>query len=119
MFRGAVRRRRCLVSADGFYGWQQWPGGERGKKQPYFIHRSDDGPFAFAGLCEVWKQETAPPLPIESCTIMTTEANRAYASCINVCRSFWRRATTRRGSIRMWKTPLHYSICWHPVAKMN
>src|SRR4051812_37362998 len=33
-FRGAFRRRRCLVPADGFYEWRQ----EGRGKQPYFIH---------------------------------------------------------------------------------
>jgi putative SOS response-associated peptidase YedK len=76
MFRSAVQRRRCLIPSDGFYEWQQAPGGNRGKKQPYFIHRPDGGPFAFAGLWEVWKQSTGDtPLTIESCTIVTTHAN--------------------------------------------
>ncbi len=81
MFRSAVRRRRCLIPADGFYEWQQLPGGARSKKQPYYIHRPDHGPFAFAGLWEIWQQpanELSPgdeSLSIESCTIVTTEAN--------------------------------------------
>lgn len=89
MFRSAVRRRRCLIPVDGFYEWQQSAGGSRAKKQPYFIHRPDDGPFAFAGLWETWTQATEPftsaslkgrgieegDLKIESCTIVTTEAN--------------------------------------------
>jgi putative SOS response-associated peptidase YedK len=85
MFRSAVRRRRCLIPVDGFYEWQQSAGGRRGKKQPYFIHRPDDGPFAFAGLWERWTQtkngepSPGPALSIESCTIVTTEANRALS----------------------------------------
>jgi putative SOS response-associated peptidase YedK len=76
-----VRRRRCLIPVDGFYEWQQSASGARGKKQPYFIHRPDDGPFAFAGLWESWMQSKGgesssdPALSIESCTIVTTEAN--------------------------------------------
>ncbi len=80
MFRSAVRRRRCLIPADGFYEWQESASGARGKKQPYYIHRPDGGPFAFAGLWETWTQkgERSPDsarLTIESCTIVTTEAN--------------------------------------------
>ncbi len=79
MFRHAVRHRRCLIPADGFYEWRQTEGGSRGKKQPYFIHKPDDGPFAFAGLWEVWKPANSTtsdnPLTVESCTIVTTEAN--------------------------------------------
>jgi putative SOS response-associated peptidase YedK len=89
-FRTAVRRRRCLIPADGFYEWQQTAGGSRGKKQPYYIHRPDGAPFAFAGLWEKWTQRSMEPstnpsikgmgndsLAIESCTIVTTAANAA------------------------------------------
>jgi putative SOS response-associated peptidase YedK len=75
-FRTALRSRRCLVPADGFYEWQKAPGGGKGKKQPYYIRRPDGGPFAFAGLWETWI-DPAAPLTIESCTIVTTEANAA------------------------------------------
>jgi putative SOS response-associated peptidase YedK len=99
MFRSAVRRRRCLIPVDGFYEWQSRRGGKGGggKKQPYFIHRPDDGLFAFAGLWETWTQpndgERSPgpslkasetedvdaSLRIESCTIVTTVANAALS----------------------------------------
>lgn len=68
-FRNAFRRRRCLIVADGFYEWQKL----NGKKQPYFIHLKDDQPFAFAGLWESWR--IPDKQHIESCTILTTEAN--------------------------------------------
>ena len=69
-FRTAMRRRRCLVPADGYYEWQKI-----GKsKQPYYIRLRDDRPFAMAGLWERWiNPETGEP--IETCTIITTEAN--------------------------------------------
>jgi putative SOS response-associated peptidase YedK len=67
-FRKAFERRRCLILADGFYEWR--PNGK--VKQPYFVHRPDDQPFAFAGLWEWWKGNG---LEIASCTIITTEAN--------------------------------------------
>jgi putative SOS response-associated peptidase YedK len=75
-FRTALRLRRCLVPADGFYEWQLTPGGGKGKKQPYYIHRPDGKPFAFAGLWELWKNAESQ-LAIESCTIVTTAANSA------------------------------------------
>lgn len=68
-FRSAMRSRRCLIPADGFYEWKKV-----GKlKQPYFIRLPDDKPFAFAGLWERWTDPEGRPL--ETCTILTTDAN--------------------------------------------
>lgn len=49
-FRNAIKRRRCLLPADGYYEWQA----SRRGKQPYFIHRADGRPVAFAGVAETW-----------------------------------------------------------------
>jgi putative SOS response-associated peptidase YedK len=49
-FRNAIRRRRCLVPADGYYEWHV---SER-RKRPCFIHRRDGAPLALAGLAETW-----------------------------------------------------------------
>lgn len=67
-FREALRRRRCLVPADGFYEWKR----QDGSKQPYYVRLKDERPFAFAGLWEHWRRGH---LAIESCTIITTDAN--------------------------------------------
>ncbi len=66
-FRSAFKKRRCLIVADGFYEWKMLAG----RKQPMWIGRKDNAPFAFAGLWEYWKAESAEA--IESCTIITTE----------------------------------------------
>src|SRR5438270_302576 len=50
-FRTALRRRRCLIPADGFYEWRKNPDGS---KTPMYIHRKDAKPFAFAGLWDHW-----------------------------------------------------------------
>ncbi len=70
-FRAAFHKRRCLILADGFYEWQKQ---DKGPKQPYRIALKDGGPFAFAGLWERWRDAAAGSL-IESCTIVTTNAN--------------------------------------------
>ena len=49
-----LQERRCLIPADGFYEWRRTRRTE-GLKQPYFIHRPDGEPFAFAGLWETWR----------------------------------------------------------------
>ena len=67
-FRQALKQRRCLVLADGFYEWKS----EAGGKQPYLFTRSDAKPMAFAGLWERWEKG---PEPIESFTIIVTDAN--------------------------------------------
>ena len=68
-FREAFRRHRCLVIADGFYEWQKDAGGS---KQPFYIRLKEDRPFAFAGL---WARADKLETPIETCTIVTTNAN--------------------------------------------
>ena len=73
-FRGAFRKRRCLVPADGFYEWRKHEGG--GPKQPMLIRRRDREPFALAGLWEHWR---GPEGEVETCTILTTEANAVLA----------------------------------------
>lgn len=72
-FRSALRARRCLVVADGFYEWQP----TAGRKQPWYFRLRDGRPFAFAGLWERWQVPGIDPL--ESCTIVTTEANGLVA----------------------------------------
>ena len=67
-FRGPFRQRRCLVVADGFYEWQK----QGSRKQPFYIRRQDDRPFALAGLWDRWDRGEEP---IDSCTILTTDAN--------------------------------------------
>ena len=66
-YRDAYKRRRCLIPASGFYEWHTTTQG----KQPYYIHRKNDGLLAFAGLWEYWEGEHT----INSCTIITTDAN--------------------------------------------
>jgi putative SOS response-associated peptidase YedK len=74
-YKPAFKRKRCIIPADGFYEWQKRPGVKT--KQPYFIHRLDGEPLAFAGLWETWRDPSlGPEAPtLYSCTIITTEAN--------------------------------------------
>ncbi len=45
-----MKRRRCLIPADGFYEWKA----VGARKQPFFVRAKSGGPLAFAGLWETW-----------------------------------------------------------------
>jgi putative SOS response-associated peptidase YedK len=58
-FRAAFARRRCLIPADGYYEWMPPEEGSK-VKQPYYIHRTDSGVLAFAGIYELWRDKSLP-----------------------------------------------------------
>jgi putative SOS response-associated peptidase YedK len=74
-FRDAIRRRRCLIPADGFYEWLKTGPKER---QPYNLGMMDDSVFAFAGLWERYRDPAGQDL--ETCTILTTKPNSLVAT---------------------------------------
>ena len=76
-YRQAFRRRRCIVPADGFYEWTKVPG--RTRKQPWYIHRPDGEPYAFAGLWERWREPGTDGPWVLSCTVITGAANPLMA----------------------------------------
>ena len=69
-FKGPLSRGRCLIIARGFFEWQQIPK----NKIPWYISLEDQEAFAFAGLCDTWKDPHSGEI-IESCSIITTRAN--------------------------------------------
>lgn len=85
-FRSAIRSRRALVPADGWYEWQVSPTATDAKgkprKQPFYMHRDDGVPVTFAGLFEFWRDPAAaegagegdPLAWLVTCTIITTAA---------------------------------------------
>jgi putative SOS response-associated peptidase YedK len=73
-FRAAMRRRRCLIPADGFYEWQE----TAGRKQPYFVRPKADEPFGFAGLWETWTGPNGEE--VDTAAIVTTTANRTLSA---------------------------------------
>ena len=72
-FRNAMKRRRCLLPADGFYEWKN----EGARKRPYFVRKKGGGPIAFAGLWETWSGPDGEE--IDTVCIITTTANRMLA----------------------------------------
>jgi len=73
-FKNALKRRRCLVPADGYYEWQD----AGGRKRPYFIHRRDGQPVGFAALAETWIGPNGEE--IDSVAIVTAPASSDLAA---------------------------------------
>jgi putative SOS response-associated peptidase YedK len=69
-FRNAMRWRRCLVPAVGFYEWT----GPKGKRRPFHLRPSEPGLIAFAGLYERWRDPQGGE--IDTVVILTCPANR-------------------------------------------
>lgn len=72
-FRAALRHRRCLIPADGFYEWA----GTRGEKRPHLV-APESGLIALAGIHEHWLGADGSEL--ETMAILTVAANRVMAS---------------------------------------
>ncbi|MCB6178489.1 SOS response-associated peptidase [Rhodobacter sp. Har01] len=68
-FREAIRSRRCLVPASGFYEWSEGPQGER---LPWYFTRADGEPMALAGVWQRWQD-------IDTLAIVSTEAGEGMA----------------------------------------
>lgn len=72
-FSAAMKRRRCLVPADGFYEWKAIGA----SKQPYYVRAKSGTPLAFAGLWETWTGPNGEEM--ETAAIVTTRANHTLA----------------------------------------
>ena len=72
-FRAAVRSRRCLVVASGFYEWKR----QKGETPlPWYVTRADGAPMVFGAIWQDWdKGEDS----LTGCAIVTTAANDAMA----------------------------------------
>lgn len=68
-FRDALKYRRCLIPADGFYEWAK----TARVRQPFCFEVKDGELFAFAGIWEGWKN--AEGQWIRTCSILTTNPN--------------------------------------------
>ncbi len=72
-FRDALKSRRCLIPADGFYEWKR----DGKNKQPYCFEVSEGELFAFAGLWDRWKNPSGEW--VKTCSILTTTPNAVTA----------------------------------------
>jgi len=119
-FRNAIRRRRCLVPADGYYEWQA--GGAR--KQPFYIHPRDGAPMGLAGIAETWVGPNGEEL--DTVAIVTTAAREEMAHLHArvpvliapndyACWLDGGEAATAE-AIRLLQPPPSGSLAWHPVS---
>jgi putative SOS response-associated peptidase YedK len=76
-FREAFTRRRCLIAASGFYEWADAARTPDGTRRPFFVRPRTEPLLALAGLGERWRGTGGEPL--ESCVIVTTDANATLA----------------------------------------
>lgn len=72
-FRNSLKKKRCLVVADGFYEWRK----DGSKKTPMFVRLKDRKPFGFAGLYDDWRSPDGKDL--RTFTIITTSPNKLLA----------------------------------------
>lgn len=80
MWRNVIRKKRCLIPADGFYEWRK-PKSSKEHKTPFFIHPKQVDLFSFAGVWETWKD--AEDHEIRTYSIITTEPNKEMSKIHN------------------------------------
>ena len=75
-WRSVIKKKRCLIPADGFYEWKKQADSK--VKQPFYIHPKQFELFSFAGVWESWKDENDNE--IRTYSIITTEPNKEMSS---------------------------------------
>ena len=71
-FKTALKSRRALMPADGWYEWRR----EGKQKQPFFMTTTDGSSLALAAIWSTWRPKDADPdePPLVTCAVLTTEA---------------------------------------------
>ena len=119
-FRSAIRRRRCLIPADGYYEWQS----RGGRKQPYFIHARDGAPMGLAALAETWvgpNGEELDTVAIVTCAAREEMAHlHARVPVVIAPRDYacWLEGgeIATPEAITLLQPPASGSLAWHPVS---
>jgi putative SOS response-associated peptidase YedK len=119
-FKNAMRRRRCLIPADGYYEWQV----SGARKRPYFIQRRGGGPIGLAGLAETWTGPNGEEL--DTVAIVTAPASPDLAALhprvpVTIrpddferwldCRSY-----DAEEVMALLTSPREGEFAWHPVS---
>jgi len=77
-FREQIKKKRCLVLADGFFEWMAY----KGKRYPYYIYKKSNEPFAFAGIFDEWTSPETGEI-LKTFSIITSDANSLLAKIHN------------------------------------
>jgi putative SOS response-associated peptidase YedK len=119
-FKNAVRRRRGLIPADGYYEWKVTDG----RKQPFFIHRADGEPLGFAAVFETWVGPNGEEL--DTVAIVTAAASEDLASLhdrvpVTISPRDFERWLDCRGdeveaALELMRAPRIGEFAWHPVS---
>jgi putative SOS response-associated peptidase YedK len=119
-FKNAMRRRRCLVPADGYYEWQV--SGTRSR--PHFIHRRDGQPIGLAALAETWIGPNGEEL--DTVAIVTKPASADLAGLhhrepVTIApddfdRWLDCRATDAEAAMALLTAPGEAAFAWHEVS---
>ena len=85
-FRDAIRTRRCLIPATGFYEWTK---AEDGARLPWYFHPTGGDVLAFAGVWQSWGPEDAPTCAIVSCAAGPTMAEIHHREPVTLAQADW------------------------------
>ncbi|UWU70994.1 SOS response-associated peptidase [Bradyrhizobium sp. NC92] len=119
-FKNAIRRRRGLIPADGYYEWKT----EAGRRQPFFIHRADGAPLGFAALFETWVGPNGEEL--DTVAIVTAAAGEDLAALhdrvpVTISPRDFERWLDIKGDevdaiLPLMRPPHVGEFAWHPVS---
>jgi putative SOS response-associated peptidase YedK len=119
-FRNAMKRRRCLVPADGYYEWQR----AGAHKQPHFIHARHGGVLGLAALAETWVGPNGEEL--DTVAIITAAASEAMATLhdrvpVAIDPGDFERwldcaAVDAEEAATLLHAPTEGALIWHPVS---
>lgn len=115
-FRAAVRERRCLIAADGFYEWTRGPDNAR---LPWYIRPADGAPLVMAGIWQEWERGDER---LTTCAIVTCAAGGGLEDLhhrmpVILAPADWPLwlGEAGKGAARLMRSAPAGSLAWHRV----
>lgn len=130
-YRSAIRRRRCIVPADGFYEWAASHEGSRTPKQPFFVHLPEGAVLPMAGIYETWHDPSRPAddprgtvltvsiLTRDAVGVVTQIHDRMPVLVGRALRDDWLDASTPARDVlaALLADPVHEQLSAYPVSR--